>query len=62
MPVYKETLDEPVGVVHVKDVFKLLARQDPQAEARRPHADPAATTWCGAGAVRAAVDAGRRSC
>src|SRR4029450_3418325 len=27
MPVYKETLDEPVGVVHVKDVFKLLARQ-----------------------------------
>jgi len=25
MPVYKETLDEPVGVVHVKDVFKLLA-------------------------------------
>jgi CBS domain containing-hemolysin-like protein len=31
MPVYKETLDEPVGVVHVKDVFKLLARK-----ARRP--------------------------
>ena len=28
MPVYKETLDEPVGVVHVKDVFKLLARKD----------------------------------
>lgn len=27
MPVYKETLDEPVGVVHVKDVFKLLARR-----------------------------------
>jgi len=27
MPVYKETLDEPVGVVHVKDVFKLLARK-----------------------------------
>jgi CBS domain containing-hemolysin-like protein len=26
MPVYKETLDEPAGVVHVKDVFKLLAR------------------------------------
>jgi CBS domain containing-hemolysin-like protein len=25
LPVYKETLDEPVGVVHVKDVFKLLA-------------------------------------
>ena len=31
MPVYKETLDEPVGVVHVKDVFKLLARKS-----RRP--------------------------
>ena len=27
MPVFKETLDEPVGVVHVKDVFKLLARK-----------------------------------
>jgi CBS domain containing-hemolysin-like protein len=27
MPVYKETLDEPVGVVHVKDVFKLMARK-----------------------------------
>jgi len=26
LPVYNETLDEPVGVVHVKDVFKLLAR------------------------------------
>jgi CBS domain containing-hemolysin-like protein len=27
MPVYKETLDEPVGVVHVKDLFKLMARK-----------------------------------
>ena len=27
MPVYRNTLDEPVGVVHVKDVFKLLARK-----------------------------------
>ncbi len=27
MPVYRDTLDEPVGVVHVKDVFKLLARK-----------------------------------
>jgi len=32
MPVYKETLDEPVGVVHVKDIFKLLA----QPAAKRP--------------------------
>jgi CBS domain containing-hemolysin-like protein len=34
MPVYKDTLDEPVGVVHVKDVFKLLARKT-----RRPKPD-----------------------
>ena len=34
MPVFKETLDEPVGVVHVKDVFKLLARKT-----RRPKPD-----------------------
>jgi CBS domain containing-hemolysin-like protein len=25
MPIYRETLDDPVGVVHVKDVFKMLA-------------------------------------
>jgi len=25
LPVYKDTLDDPVGVVHVKDVFRLLA-------------------------------------
>jgi CBS domain containing-hemolysin-like protein len=31
MPVYKESLDDPVGVVHVKDIFKLLA-----GEGRRP--------------------------
>ncbi|HET6970861.1 MAG TPA: hemolysin family protein [Phenylobacterium sp.] len=30
MPVYKDTLDEPVGVVHVKDVFRLLARKTRQ--------------------------------
>jgi CBS domain containing-hemolysin-like protein len=34
MPVYKETLDDPVGVVHVKDVFKLMARKS-----RAPKAD-----------------------
>lgn len=27
MPVYKDTLDEPVGVIHVKDVFRLMARK-----------------------------------
>ena len=25
MPIYRETLDDPVGVIHVKDVFRLLA-------------------------------------
>jgi CBS domain containing-hemolysin-like protein len=25
MPVYRETLDDPLGVVHLKDVFKLMA-------------------------------------
>ena len=25
MPIYRETLDDPVGVVHVKDIFRLLA-------------------------------------
>jgi len=34
MPVYRETLDEPVGVVHVKDVFRLLA-----SKTRRPKPD-----------------------
>ena len=28
LPVYRETLDDPVGVVHLKDVFKLLAAPD----------------------------------
>ncbi|MDB5454881.1 MAG: domain containing protein [Caulobacter sp.] len=36
MPIYRETLDDPVGVIHVKDVFRLLAD-----EAKRPNAaDP----------------------
>jgi CBS domain containing-hemolysin-like protein len=34
MPVYRENLDDPVGVVHVKDVFKLLARKTRKP---RPH-------------------------
>ncbi|MDB5433492.1 MAG: corC [Caulobacter sp.] len=25
MPIYRETLDDPVGVVHVKDIFRMLA-------------------------------------
>jgi CBS domain containing-hemolysin-like protein len=31
MPIYRDNLDDPVGIVHVKDVFKLLAD-----EAKRP--------------------------
>lgn len=34
MPIFRETLDDPVGVVHVKDVFRLLA-----VEAKRPKDD-----------------------
>ena len=34
MPVYRETLDAPVGVVHIKDVFKLQAA----TPSRRPKA------------------------
>jgi CBS domain containing-hemolysin-like protein len=32
MPVYRETLDDPIGVVHIKDVLKLIA-PDPQRPA-----------------------------
>jgi len=31
LPIYRETLDDPVGFVHIKDVFKLLA-----GKVRRP--------------------------
>jgi CBS domain containing-hemolysin-like protein len=34
MPVYRETLDEPVGVAHIKDVFKMLS-QAPDAKLRQ---------------------------
>jgi len=33
MPVYSETLDDPVGVIHVKDVFKLVAGEGPRPAA-----------------------------
>ncbi len=32
LPVYKDTLDDPVGVAHLKDVFRLMA--DPKRAAR----------------------------
>jgi CBS domain containing-hemolysin-like protein len=35
LPVYRETLDDPVGVAHLKDVFKILAGK---TEGRRPAA------------------------
>ncbi|MET3664151.1 CBS domain containing-hemolysin-like protein [Caulobacter sp. 1776] len=34
MPIYRETLDDPVGVIHIKDVFRLMSD-----EAKRPAAD-----------------------
>jgi CBS domain containing-hemolysin-like protein len=35
IPVYRETLDDPVGVVHLKDIFAMLAdpAKEPDAEA-----------------------------
>ncbi|HEY2051631.1 MAG TPA: hemolysin family protein [Caulobacteraceae bacterium] len=44
IPVYRETLDDPVGVVHLKDIFAMLAdpakRQEPEepvlARVKRP--------------------------
>jgi CBS domain containing-hemolysin-like protein len=35
MPIYRDTLDDPLGVAHIKDVFKLLS----QAEGERPGPD-----------------------
>jgi CBS domain containing-hemolysin-like protein len=37
LPVYRETLDDPVGFVHIKDVFKLIAgKVAPPPEADEP--------------------------
>lgn len=36
LPVYKETLDDPVGVAHLKDVFRLMADPKRAAAAEEP--------------------------
>jgi CBS domain containing-hemolysin-like protein len=38
MPVYRETLDDPVGFVHIKDLFKLIAptAAEPERAPRAP--------------------------
>ena len=36
MPIYRETLDDPVGQVHVKDVFKMLANAKLRPAADEP--------------------------
>ncbi len=36
LPVYREDLDDPVGVVHLKDVFKLLAKPGGTAGSKPP--------------------------
>jgi CBS domain containing-hemolysin-like protein len=42
MPVYRETLDDPVGVVHIKDLFKLIAptEAEPERAPRSPWREP----------------------
>ncbi|MEJ0065696.1 MAG: CBS domain-containing protein [Caulobacteraceae bacterium] len=32
LPIYRETLDDPIGFVHIKDVFKLIAGKMPAPE------------------------------
>jgi CBS domain containing-hemolysin-like protein len=36
LPVYRETLDDPVGFVHIKDVFKLMAGKMPSPAQDEP--------------------------
>jgi CBS domain containing-hemolysin-like protein len=41
MPIYRETLDDPLGVVHIKDLFKLIAptEAEPERAPRTPWKD-----------------------
>ena len=34
MPVYRETLDDPVGIAHLKDIFRLIAEPEVRAQTR----------------------------
>jgi len=36
LPIYRETLDDPVGFVHIKDVFKLMAGRLAHADGDEP--------------------------
>jgi CBS domain containing-hemolysin-like protein len=36
LPVYKDTLDDPVGVVHLKDVFRVMAHPEHVATTEEP--------------------------
>ncbi len=42
MPIYRETLDDPLGVVHIKDLFKLIAptATEPERAPRASWKDP----------------------
>ncbi len=42
MPIYRETLDDPLGVVHIKDLFKLIAptAAEPERAPRASWKDP----------------------
>ena len=47
VPIYRETLDDPVGVVHIKDIVRLLApSEDGAAPAAAPTGTAAPATRC----------------